>query len=219
MEAWTKLFKNGDVISDVLRKRTDVLEWFSKHGDDIPKSVIDDSNGLLANLSGRQISNVVEDAQGRLVVVTHPTGAGGSTTIVSTVEKTAAGGFKSFKYTQAYNNSSPPISANKLAPDFSSNPDGAWLFPVTGNQKNIVRIKLSGKRKGTDGDFHRANQEAGFPNTTAPQGYTWHHLDDFDPATGESTMQLVKSSVHQGTIPHTGSVKQFENYNNTTYSN
>lgn len=86
-----------------------------------------------------------------------------------------------------------------------------------------MRIKLSGKRRGTDGDFHRANIEAGFSGVEAPTGpngnkYTWHHLDDFDPETGESTMQLVRLEDHTGALPHTGSVKQYENYTGTKYT-
>jgi hypothetical protein len=212
LKAWEKLFKDGDAISDVLRKRTDVLEWFAKHGDDIPQSAADD---LLTNLNGKTIQNTLEDAQGRLIITTQ----GGAKRTVATVEKTATGEFKSFKYVNAYNKASPPVSANKLAPDFSSNPGGAWLYPETVNQKNSVRIKLTGKRKNTGGDFHKANQEAGFPGTEAPSGYTWHHLDDFDPVTGEGTFQLVKTSEHVKTFPHTGSVKQYENYHNTTYAN
>ena len=70
----------------------------------------------------------------------------------------------------------------------------------------------------------RAMKEAGFNGTTTPKGpdgenYTWHHLDDYDPVTGESTMQLVKTTDHIGSLPHTGSVKQYSNYNNTSYIN
>ncbi|MEX0297331.1 HNH endonuclease, partial [Pseudomonas putida] len=42
--------------------------------------------------------------------------------------------------------------------------------------------------------------------------YTWHHLDDFDPATGKGTMQLIANSAHEATLPHTGSVAQFEKH-------
>jgi hypothetical protein len=45
---------------------------------------------------------------------------------------------------------------------------------------------------------------------------TWHHLDDFNPITGECTMQLVESSVHQGLgvqgMAHSGSVAQWKSY-------
>jgi len=42
--------------------------------------------------------------------------------------------------------------------------------------------------------------------------YTWHHLDDFDPATGRGTMQLITQSAHKASLPHTGSVAQFEKH-------
>jgi len=177
------------------------------------------SNGLMddlaVNLKGKKINKSFEDAQGRLVVTTE---SSTSARTVSTIEKTATGEFKSFKYQNAYNRGTPPVSANGLVPDFSTNPNGTWLYPVTGNQKNIVKIKLTGKRIGTGGDFHKANQAAGFPTNSAPTGYTWHHLDDFDPQTGEATFQLVKTSEHVKTFPHTGSVKQYENYYNTIYN-
>lgn len=55
------------------------------------------------------------------------------------------------------------------------------------------------------------------PGKYKPDGYTWHHLDDFDPMTGEATMQLVKTTEHTKTIPHTGSAKQWANYHGITY--
>lgn len=100
-----------------------------------------------------------------------------------------------------------PKSANGLAPDFAKTP---YLYPTTGQQKNIVRIKLTGARtQGTLNDVAEANKLAGF-GKKPPKGYTWHHLDDFNPVTGESSMQLVKTSVHRKTGPHLGSVKQYE---------
>ena len=70
----------------------------------------------------------------------------------------------------------------------------------------------------------RAMKEAGFNGTTTPKGpdgenYTWHHLDDYDPVTGESTMQLVRRTDHEGSLPHTGSVRQKENYTGIKYTN
>ncbi|MFS8070980.1 MAG: HNH endonuclease, partial [Byssovorax sp.] len=57
-------------------------------------------------------------------------------------------------------------------------------------------------------DFKAANQAAGFDRT--PQGYSWHHLDDYDPATKRGTLQLVETSAHQANTPHSGGVKQSE---------
>ena len=74
---------------------------------------------------------------------------------------------------------------------------------------------MTGKRGGLDGDFHEANKLAGLADTykdVAPRGYVWHHMDDFDPLTGECTMQLVKSNAHTSIegMAHSGSVAQWK---------
>ncbi|MNJ46309.1 hypothetical protein D3C77_414370 [compost metagenome] len=82
------------------------------------------------------------------------------------------------------------------------------MFPVSGNQKNIVTITMQGSR---GRDFTQAFKEAGIKgSSSAVDDYTWHHVDDFDPKTGKTTMQLVKTSAHEATFPHGGSVSQFE---------
>ncbi|NSX23245.1 RHS repeat protein [Pseudomonas putida] len=91
--------------------------------------------------------------------------------------------------------------------DFTGSPD---LFPVSGNQKNIVTITMQGSR---GRDFTQAFKEAGIKSSNpAVDDYTWHHVDDFDPNTGKTTMQLVKTSAHEATFPHGGSVSQFEKH-------
>lgn len=70
-------------------------------------------------------------------------------------------------------------------------------------------------------DFTLAYQQAGFTPTEASvakdAGYTWHHVRDFDPETGKTTMQLVKRSAHEATYPHAGSVEQFEKHLGVKY--
>ena len=53
--------------------------------------------------------------------------------------------------------------------------------------------------------------------TRRKENYTWHHLDDFNPETGECTMQLVLSDAHVATYPYKGSVSQYEKYYNVEY--
>jgi len=60
-------------------------------------------------------------------------------------------------------------------------------------------------------DFTQAYKEAGI-KASAADDYTWHHVDDFDPKTGKTTMQLVKTSAHEATFPRGGSVSQFEKH-------
>ncbi|MBV4464544.1 RHS domain-containing protein [Pseudomonas sp. SWRI79] len=94
--------------------------------------------------------------------------------------------------------------------DFTGSSD---LFPTTGSQKNIVTIKMQGAR---GRDFTQAFKEAGIPKKAAT-GYTWHHVDDFNPKTGTTTMQLVKTAAHEATFPHGGSVAQYEKHFKVKY--
>ncbi len=58
-------------------------------------------------------------------------------------------------------------------------------------------------------DFEAANYKAGLNQKTTPSGYTWHHLDDYNPETNTATMQLVKRNAHQG-ISHVGGASQYK---------
>jgi hypothetical protein len=86
------------------------------------------------------------------------------------------------------------------------------LYPAGPGQKNVVQIEYTGARSS---DFSSANHAAGFDRT--PQGYTWHHLDDYDPTTRRGTMQLVETPTHQTNAPHTGGVKQSESATGVKY--
>ncbi|MBI3511846.1 MAG: HNH endonuclease [Bacteroidetes bacterium] len=115
-------------------------------------------------------------------------------------------------HTKAADKGFPGVKVTKNGgPDFSGTD---YLYPVVEGQQNIVKIRLTGGRYG---DFKAANEAAGFPGAKAPDGYTWHHLDDFNPATGESTMQLITREAHEATYPHKGSVFQYEQANGVKY--
>ena len=78
---------------------------------------------------------------------------------------------------------------------------------------NFEKKKPSSIKK-TEGDFNRSNLIAGLTGNKAPKDYVWHHMDDFDPITGECTMQLIRGNVYTR-IPgmaHSGSVAQWKNY-------
>jgi hypothetical protein len=104
------------------------------------------------------------------------------------------------------------------------------MYPVTGNQRNVVQIKMTGSR---DGDFKAANEEARLTDVVkaqnrrperAPEGYTWHHRDDFipipdtetPPPYGTCTMELVESKAHRGTLEHFGSCDQCNKHTGLT---
>ncbi len=87
------------------------------------------------------------------------------------------------------------------------------LFPVNNSQSNIVKIPMQGSR---GRDFTQSFKAAGIARKDA-KGYTWHHVDDFDPNTGYTTMQLVKREAHEATFPHGGSVSQYEKHFGVEY--
>lgn len=99
------------------------------------------------------------------------------------------------------------VSQTKPEPkvSFAGSPD---LYPVGPNQTNIVRISYTGTRAR---DFGAANRAAGIGETQKPpSGYTWHHVDDYDPTTNTGTLQLVRREAHQATYPHRGGVSQYQ---------
>ena len=88
--------------------------------------------------------------------------------------------------------------------DFAGSPA---LYAANPGQSNIVKIQYTGTR---DRDFLAANVAAGFGSTQKPpSGYTWHHLDDYDPITNTGTMQLVTRLAHEASYPHYGGVAQY----------
>jgi hypothetical protein len=115
------------------------------------------------------------------------------------------------------------LSAQKGYPGVGVTPQGGptfrgtkYLYEVGEGQKNVVKIKLQGTRYR---DFKAANEAAGFSEAGAktPKGYTWHHVDDFNPTTGEATMELIEQGAHRATYTHKGSVWQFEQYHGAAY--
>ncbi len=73
-----------------------------------------------------------------------------------------------------------------------------------------MTIELQGSRYW---DIKLSNEAAGITRVRAgeaPDGYVWHNLDDFDPVTGASSIQLIEKGAHKATYTHYGSVKQYE---------
>lgn len=216
VKAWEKVFKEGNAVSDILRKDIPTLEWLAKHGDNIPQSAADD----LLSAIDKPIKETLEDAQGRLTYVLDRPGQ--SNKVIS-VHPTSTGSFKTTTYSPSYNpdlnpNIPVPLSANKLTPDYIST---SYMHPLQGDQ--IVKIKLSGNRN-TDFARARTNLEiTSAEETLNGVEHTWHHMDDFEIINGEAygTMQLVQSSAHQGTgvlgMQHAGSAAQWRAYYGSGY--
>ena len=98
------------------------------------------------------------------------------------------------------------------------------LFPP---EKVIAEqtIKMQGSR---GGDFKEANRLSNFNGKKGePTQYAhldthadtvWHHVD-YNPVTNEAKMQLVSRADHRATIPHAGSVVEFEEFHRPTLGN
>ncbi|QPF93763.1 HNH endonuclease signature motif containing protein [Bradyrhizobium commune] len=86
------------------------------------------------------------------------------------------------------------------------------LYPAVQGQRSVVKIKLTGSRRG---DSNLANRQGGFTKT--PPGYRWHHVDDFDPQSGEASLELIDKDAHDATFPHAGSVAQYAKHHGVQY--
>lgn len=79
--------------------------------------------------------------------------------------------------------------------------------------KCVTVIKATGKRSK---DFDEANRAMGLDET--PDGYVWHHVDDYNVADGTISMELVQDDVHNATIPHSGGCAQYDSVNGPSYN-
>ncbi|RBW59436.1 hypothetical protein DS884_06770 [Tenacibaculum sp. E3R01] len=91
----------------------------------------------------------------------------------------------------------PPLSV-----DFKYTPQ--FFYGKKKGKPGTVKIKLTGN---DEIDFKMAYKNSGISEKeidNIDSLYTWHHLDDFDPLTGECSMQLVLMQVHKASCPHIG---------------
>ena len=89
-----------------------------------------------------------------------------------------------------------------------------YLYKTAGEEKNIVTIKLTGDELL---DKKLANKLANLKKQ--PKGFTWHHLNDYNPKRGTCTMQLVETIIHKASCPHYGAVKLIEDLLKIVYKN
>ena len=214
--SWVAPVESGGYLSSFLRKESKVVAWLTQQGDQVAKDIIED---LLAQVD-KPVKETLEDSQGRLTLVLDRPGQSNK---VVCIHATSKGQYIVFTYTPAYNpslnpNISVPLSANRLVPDYMGT---EYMHPLQGDE--VVKIKLSGNR---NTDFSLARAELGISKADEivnGVNYTWHHMDDFEIINGGAygTMQLVKSSVHQGTgitgMQHSGSVSQWRAYYGSGY--
>lgn len=87
------------------------------------------------------------------------------------------------------------------------------IYKDAAGNKAVVSIQATGKRTK---DFDAANAAAGLAET--PDGYVWHHRDDYDVKTNTVTLELVTAEAHNATKPHSGGCAQYDAVHGPTYN-
>lgn len=207
-------------------------EWFDRYLPSYKNATGNDALMVLqrdveAAIGGSTLVEVREDAQQRLVFVLD---SGGKTYDMVVVQKNMRGEYAVVSYDRIFRPGQNPsvdvgVSENRMAPDYTKDRNGntttQYLFPeaqLPYGRSAVVKIRMSGKRKGTDGDFHRSNIAAGIDHEYGidpPPGYAWHHMDDYTVDAHDTawcTMQLVRSDKHTRVrgMAHSGSVAQWK---------
>lgn len=87
------------------------------------------------------------------------------------------------------------------------------LYVTEDGISGTVVIEATGSRSK---DFSIANEAIGLEDT--PEGYVWHHVDDYDVESNSLTLQLVKDEAHNATKPHSGACAQYDAVNGPSYN-
>lgn len=87
------------------------------------------------------------------------------------------------------------------------------LFRKDDGTPGIVKIEATGNR---GKDFDLANQLLGLEET--PDGYVWHHIDDYDVKNNTITLQLVKDEAHNAGKRHMGGCGQYDAVHGASYN-
>lgn len=104
--------------------------------------------------------------------------------------------------------------------DFS---DSDCIFRTESGEPVQFKIKATGKRLN---DYKAAEQmykdiygdDLDLSSLRGKNGaYVWHHLDDYNVATNETTLQFIDKNAHIEIRNHAGSVKQYRTANGTGY--
>lgn len=91
--------------------------------------------------------------------------------------------------------------------------DSPYIFKNEKGQKAVVKIQMTDSR---ESDFKEANIKF-FGKNDKPGDYTWHHLDDYNVATNECTLELVESKAHTASKAHAGACAQYNEIHGPKY--
>ena len=122
---------------------------------------------------------------------------------------------------QKYNAEKNPyqVAIKKGVVGIQRTTNGGVSFANTGKiyvhngKKCIVSIQATGNR---DKDFDLANKKMGL--LREPDGYVWHHVDDYNVENNTLTLELVDETTHKKTLAHAGSCAQYDAVHGPTYN-
>lgn len=87
------------------------------------------------------------------------------------------------------------------------------LYVTEDGRKGVVTIEATGSRSA---DFDKANEVLGLDEK--PDGYTWHHLDNYNVKDNTVTLELVRDDAHNSAKPHSGGCAQYDAVHGPTYN-
>lgn len=87
------------------------------------------------------------------------------------------------------------------------------LYVTEDGRKGVVTIEATGSRST---DFDKANEALGLDEK--PDGYTWHHLDNYNVKDNTVTLELVRDDAHNSAKPHSGGCAQYDAVHGPTYN-
>lgn len=88
----------------------------------------------------------------------------------------------------------------------------SYMHTINGVETKIT-IPATGTRSG---DFDLANSMFKFDDT--PDGYVWHHLDDYNVENNTFTLELVQKGAHNASKPHSGTCAQYDAVHGPSYN-
>ncbi len=87
------------------------------------------------------------------------------------------------------------------------------LYVTKDGKKGVITIEATGSRSA---DFDKANEALGLDEK--PDGYTWHHLDNYNVKDNTVTLELVRDDAHNSAKPHYGGCAQYDAVHGPTYN-
>ena len=87
-----------------------------------------------------------------------------------------------------------------------------YIHTING-KKTWTVMEATGSRTS---DFDFANRMFGFKTT--PEGYVWHHVDDYNVFDNTFTIELVKKDAHNASKAHSGACAQYDSVHGPNYN-